>query len=147
MRRRAGLEAPSSWPVSQIVLYRKDDLMASYKYGEYLHENKHEEFDKEYSPGATCPNSGVWRCANCGDEIAANKGDRFRRRITISMPLGRVRFVGSCWCSPSNRNKAAKAADFLGPSADEAKFSRRSAKSSIETVQTERQGCAPESSG
>lgn len=49
--------------------------MATYKHGQYLHQNNHEEFDREYSPGVDCPNSGIWRCVNCGDEIAANKGD------------------------------------------------------------------------
>ena len=49
--------------------------MASYKYGQYLVQNDHAAFDTELGPGSKCPNSGVWRCAACGDEIAANKGD------------------------------------------------------------------------
>lgn len=49
--------------------------MAWYKHGQYLQQNSHEEFDKDYTPGTVCPNSGIWRCVNCGDEIAANKGD------------------------------------------------------------------------
>lgn len=49
--------------------------MASYKYGQYLTENNHAEFDREWSPGSVPPNSGIYRCKNCGDEIAANKGN------------------------------------------------------------------------
>lgn len=49
--------------------------MALYKHGQHLNQSDHEEFDKDYSPGMICPNSGIYRCQGCGDEIAANKGD------------------------------------------------------------------------
>ena len=28
-----------------------------------------------FSPAATCPESGIYRCYNCGDEVICNKGD------------------------------------------------------------------------
>lgn len=28
-----------------------------------------------FSPAATCPESGIYRCYNCGDEVTCNKGD------------------------------------------------------------------------
>ncbi|WP_080619471.1 hypothetical protein [Brucella intermedia] len=49
--------------------------MASYKYGQHLTKNESEAFDHEWKPGETPPNSGIYRCKNCGDEIAANKGN------------------------------------------------------------------------
>lgn len=49
--------------------------MAQYKYGEYLNKSDHTEYDSEYTPGTIAANSGIYRCKNCGDEIAANKGN------------------------------------------------------------------------
>lgn len=49
--------------------------MASYKYIEYLIKNDSAAFDTEWKPGQTPPNSGIYRCKTCGDEIAANKGN------------------------------------------------------------------------
>ena len=51
--------------------------MALYKYEQYLARNTHNEFDTTYGPGATCHNSGIYRCEGCGDEIASNKGNPF----------------------------------------------------------------------
>jgi hypothetical protein len=48
-----------------------------YKYGNYLSQSNHGEFDELYRPGANCPNSGIYRCEGCGDEIASNKGNPF----------------------------------------------------------------------
>lgn len=48
--------------------------MAWYKYGKFLSENNHENFDKIYNPGQTPPDAGIYRCVGCGDEIASNKG-------------------------------------------------------------------------
>ncbi|WP_414912885.1 protein L [Pseudomonas sp. IT-P258] len=31
---------------------------------------------KLFSPASECPASGIYRCANCGDEVTSNKGDR-----------------------------------------------------------------------
>jgi hypothetical protein len=47
--------------------------MASYKHGEYLHQNQHEEFDRVLTPGTIAANSGIYRCVGCGDEVACNK--------------------------------------------------------------------------
>ncbi len=49
--------------------------MARYKYAKYLKKSDSDAYDEEHKPGETCPNSGIWRCISCGDEIAANKGD------------------------------------------------------------------------
>jgi hypothetical protein len=49
--------------------------MAQYKNGQYLHQNNHTEFDNVYAPGTNAPNSGIYRCTNCGDEDACNKGN------------------------------------------------------------------------
>jgi len=47
--------------------------MALYKYADNLHQNSHEAFDAELSPGIVVSNSGIYRCVNCGDETACNK--------------------------------------------------------------------------
>ncbi len=49
--------------------------MALYKYASYLAQSDHSEFDKTYRPGDICPNSGIYRCDICSDEIASNKGN------------------------------------------------------------------------
>lgn len=49
--------------------------MASYKYGSYLTKSDSDAFDKTFGPGQIGPWSGIYRCTNCGDEIAANAGN------------------------------------------------------------------------
>ena len=49
--------------------------MALYKDGNKLTHSTHQNFDTEHSPGAVVPDSGIYRCINCGDEIAANKSN------------------------------------------------------------------------
>lgn len=49
--------------------------MASYKYQQHLQKNESDEFDREHTPGTVVGNSGIYRCAACGDEIAANKNN------------------------------------------------------------------------
>jgi hypothetical protein len=49
--------------------------MAKYKYATNLEKSDHTAFDEELTPGETCPNSGIYRCTGCGDEIASNKGN------------------------------------------------------------------------
>ena len=49
--------------------------MAQYKYGNYLKAGDSAEYDREYEPGAIAPNSGIYRCTNCGKEDACNKGN------------------------------------------------------------------------
>lgn len=49
--------------------------MAQYKHQQYLTKSDHQEFDRLHPPGQVVQNSGVYRCATCGDEIAANKGN------------------------------------------------------------------------
>lgn len=47
--------------------------MAQYKYGSYLSQSDHSEYDAKYSPGVEAPNAGIYRCVACGDEIAIAK--------------------------------------------------------------------------
>ena len=47
--------------------------MAYYKDSRYLQQNNHGNFDMLHNPGSTPPDSGIYRCEGCGDEIAANK--------------------------------------------------------------------------
>ncbi len=49
--------------------------MALAKDKSVVKESDSAEFDKTYPPSATTPHSGIYRCENCGDEIAANKGN------------------------------------------------------------------------
>lgn len=47
--------------------------MAQYKYGQHLNQSENVAYDTEHTPGTVVTNSGIYRCKNCGDEIAANK--------------------------------------------------------------------------
>lgn len=49
--------------------------MSSYKYPQYLQFNDSSAFDTLLSPGTIAMNSGIYRCASCGDEIAVNKNN------------------------------------------------------------------------
>jgi hypothetical protein len=49
--------------------------MASYKYDKYLKQLDALAFDEEHSPGDDAPLSGIYRCARCDREVAANRDD------------------------------------------------------------------------
>ena len=49
--------------------------MALYKYAHSLSQSDHVNFDTERQPGVVVADSGIYRCVNCGDEIAANKNN------------------------------------------------------------------------
>jgi hypothetical protein len=51
--------------------------MAGYKHAQYLKQSTSTAYDSLHSPGSTCSNSGIYRCENCGDEIASNKNNPF----------------------------------------------------------------------
>lgn len=51
--------------------------MAQYKYVQYLNTSDNKVYDALYTPGQNCPNSGIYRCEACGDEIASNKDNPF----------------------------------------------------------------------
>lgn len=51
--------------------------VALYKYQAYLTRSDDAAFDLLHKPGETCPNSGIYRCETCGDEVASNRGDPF----------------------------------------------------------------------
>lgn len=66
--------------------------MALYKNGGELTLSHDSKFDQLHKPGATVPYSGIYVCANCGDEIASNKGDPFppqnhRQHSNTSKPI------------------------------------------------------------
>ena len=48
--------------------------MALYKYGKFLQQSTHANFDKIYSPGDSTPDPGIYKCVVCGDEIGIAKG-------------------------------------------------------------------------
>lgn len=48
--------------------------MALYKHGNYLSHSQDAAFDKTYSPGTNAPHPGIYKCTNCGDEIAIAGG-------------------------------------------------------------------------
>ena len=45
------------------------------KYLEKTSEPEGSVWQKLFSPGTTCPDSGIYRCNSCGDEVTSNKGD------------------------------------------------------------------------
>ena len=49
--------------------------MAQYKFGQYLHQKDAPAYDETFHPGTIAANSGIYRCTNCGDEDACNKGN------------------------------------------------------------------------
>lgn len=49
--------------------------MALYKYDQNLNKSDDAAFDTTHSPGANTPHSGIYRCINCGDEVASNAGN------------------------------------------------------------------------
>jgi hypothetical protein len=49
--------------------------MALFKYGNNLYCDEPVAFDELLPPGFVVSLSGIYRCATCGDEIAANKGN------------------------------------------------------------------------
>jgi len=48
--------------------------VAQYKYREALMQTSNAAFDTRHAPGTTVQNTGIYRCAGCGDEIAISKG-------------------------------------------------------------------------
>ena len=49
--------------------------MALYKNGAYFKTSDSNAFDQLHQPGAATPHSGIYRCENCGDEVASNAGN------------------------------------------------------------------------
>lgn len=49
--------------------------MALYKYPGNFIQSPGAAFDEALPPGFRIKISGIYRCTQCGDEIAANKGD------------------------------------------------------------------------
>lgn len=49
--------------------------MAEYKYATHLHQVQSALFDQDNTPGTAAPRSGIYRCNNCGREVASNQGE------------------------------------------------------------------------
>ncbi len=64
--------------------------MVFYKYSSYLTADRSKEFDAVHKPGETTPHSGIYRCLDCGVEIASEAGK--------PLPLART-------CSEHHPNK------------------------------------------
>lgn len=48
--------------------------MALYKYPAFFTQADDAAFDASHTPGTPAPNPGIYRCTNCGDEIAIAGG-------------------------------------------------------------------------
>lgn len=46
--------------------------MPTWKHERYFAKSEGAAFDALHSPGAVPPHAGIYRCENCGDEIASN---------------------------------------------------------------------------
>ena len=51
--------------------------MALYKHAKYFNLAEFHDFETEFGPGERTPQSGIYRCSGCGDEIASNAGSTF----------------------------------------------------------------------
>ena len=49
--------------------------MAFYNDARYLRQLEHDNFHHERQPGWISPDSAIYRCVHCGDEITCNKGN------------------------------------------------------------------------
>jgi hypothetical protein len=49
--------------------------MALYKYPQFLSLDDYAGFDTIYQPGATAPDSGIYRCEGCGHEAVSTYGN------------------------------------------------------------------------
>jgi hypothetical protein len=54
-----------------------ENVMALYKYPQFLQQEQGQEYDVTYEPGAICPISGVYRCEGCGRSITSIKDKPF----------------------------------------------------------------------
>jgi hypothetical protein len=57
-----------------------------------VHVDSQDGFKIVHRPGNTVPFSGIYRCVNCGDEDACNKGNAFppqnRHQHKSAQPIG-----------------------------------------------------------
>ncbi|MBT1872809.1 protein L [Enterobacter mori] len=65
--------------------------MALYKYSSNLQNSDHEAFDAEHNPGVSAPLAGIYKCTNCGDEIAIAGGHTLppqnHKQHTTTLPI------------------------------------------------------------
>lgn len=61
--------------------------MARYNDAKYLRKDYDlSKYDVEYSPSDTIKYSGIYKCVNCGKEVACNKRDPFPPQNDIQHP-------------------------------------------------------------
>lgn len=52
--------------------------MAYYKHRKHLYESSDAVFDVRHAPGTVVSNPGIYRCAGCGREICAVRGQELK---------------------------------------------------------------------
>lgn len=52
-------------------------IMAFYKYAQFLNKSEDSRFDQLYVPGGIPPQSGLYRCEGCGHEVVAEAQRQF----------------------------------------------------------------------
>lgn len=63
--------------------------MALYKYASNVTRSDQDAFDILHRPGSRVPDTGIYCCQGCGDEIAASYGDLFPADDHHAHPGGR----------------------------------------------------------
>jgi hypothetical protein len=82
--------------------------MALYQNGSLLSQKKDAAFDATHAPGATAPHAGIYRCTNCGDEIAIAGGHTLPPQNHKQHNPTTERFRGNCWSAPFRRKRESK---------------------------------------
>lgn len=57
-------------------LITRGEIMAFYKYPQFLQQNQHGNFDTLREPSADAPDAGIYRCEVCAHEIGIAKGHK-----------------------------------------------------------------------
>jgi hypothetical protein len=62
--------------------------MAVYRYAVYLQQSDHQAYDTLWKPGETTQYSGIFRCENCGENVACNAGNPLPPQNHAQHPMG-----------------------------------------------------------
>jgi len=62
---------------AKTATHKAGEIMALYKYAQFLTQDTGVAFDQTHGPGQRVPYSGIYRCENCARQIAANQHDPF----------------------------------------------------------------------
>lgn len=68
--------------------------MATYKFLRLLSLDLSNKFDALHDPGVSAPYPGIYRCEECGTEIAIARSHTLLPRLTIRTRLGKARSAG-----------------------------------------------------